>query len=280
MNRGSQLDNFPITTNKYEILGVDTQAGMEEIKVGYRRMALLYHPDHHPEENRERAQEIFKQVSAAYRTLSNDQERRRYDRALRSGEEFREASGDSTAVSLVEILGEIQEYEHIFTQDQLAAFNSKLCDAVTSVLINELREQIVGVYRMTEAPTGATYQGNYKVGAVVLTNLRVLLPFIYEWEETHGNTKTTYKGISIPGFPLPLINRLVIVSKRRIRPRVEVRIEQQEGQTKFVPGQCNLAKLLLLARFWGVRVELHGCRIAFSGAAQRNYESFSMGCRW
>ncbi|XP_023173128.1 dnaJ homolog subfamily B member 5 [Drosophila hydei] len=62
--------------NYYEILGINRTASDEEIKKGYKRMALKYHPDKndHPE-----AANRFKEVAAAFEILSNKEKRELYD---------------------------------------------------------------------------------------------------------------------------------------------------------------------------------------------------------
>jgi curved DNA-binding protein len=67
--------------NHYEILGVSSRASQEAIKKAYRRLAMQYHPDRnaHPE-----AAAAFKQLTLAYRVLSDPEQRAAYDRALKA----------------------------------------------------------------------------------------------------------------------------------------------------------------------------------------------------
>ena len=48
-----------------------------EIRRAYRRLALEFHPDHHPEDPE--SEEKFKQISEAYSVLGDAQKRRDYD---------------------------------------------------------------------------------------------------------------------------------------------------------------------------------------------------------
>jgi curved DNA-binding protein CbpA len=62
----------------YEVLGVPRCAAPEEIRQAFRRLARRFHPDAGPEGSGER----FQEVSEAYRTLSDPERRRSYDRKL------------------------------------------------------------------------------------------------------------------------------------------------------------------------------------------------------
>ena len=60
----------------YEILGVDEDATMEQIKKAYRRKAMKVHPDVAQGED---AAERFKDLSEAYEVLSDPNKRAVYD---------------------------------------------------------------------------------------------------------------------------------------------------------------------------------------------------------
>jgi len=62
----------------YEILGISRNASSEDIKKAYRRLAIKYHPDKNRENSKE-AEEKFKEVSEAYKILSDGEKRKIYD---------------------------------------------------------------------------------------------------------------------------------------------------------------------------------------------------------
>src|SRR4029453_15773477 len=70
-------------------MGVARDAGQDEIKRVYRRLARKFHPDVSKEEN---AEEKFKEVQEAYEVLKDPQRRAAYDQLgsnWRAGQEFR-----------------------------------------------------------------------------------------------------------------------------------------------------------------------------------------------
>lgn len=61
----------------YEVLGVKRDAGEDEIKKSYRRLAKQFHPDVNQDDPR--AEHKFKEISEAYEVLSDSNKRARYD---------------------------------------------------------------------------------------------------------------------------------------------------------------------------------------------------------
>jgi len=73
----------------YKILGVPRDAGEDDIKKAYRKLARKYHPDVSKETD---AKEKFQEVSEAYETLRDKEKRAAYDSlgsGFRQGQDFR-----------------------------------------------------------------------------------------------------------------------------------------------------------------------------------------------
>lgn len=59
--------------NLYEILGVEISADDDQIKLAYRKLAAIHHPDVGGDENR------FKEIQKAYATLCDSEKKAHYD---------------------------------------------------------------------------------------------------------------------------------------------------------------------------------------------------------
>jgi curved DNA-binding protein CbpA len=114
MARGVRADR-----DYYRLLEVRPDAGEEEIRRAYRRLALRWHPDRNP--GRPEAGERFKEISEAYAVLVDATRRRDYDRARQSGRPadfqasredlFRDLFTDPRASAVFEEL--VQEFERL-----------------------------------------------------------------------------------------------------------------------------------------------------------------------
>ena len=65
-------------TNYYELLKLDKNASMDEIKKSYKKLALKYHPDRN-KDNIEENEKKFKKITEAYEVLSDPKKRQEYD---------------------------------------------------------------------------------------------------------------------------------------------------------------------------------------------------------
>jgi DnaJ-class molecular chaperone len=67
-----------LAADPYTVLGVKKDASQDQIQKAYRRLAKKLHPDLNP--GNKRAEEQFKEVSAAYNVLGDADKRARFDR--------------------------------------------------------------------------------------------------------------------------------------------------------------------------------------------------------
>jgi len=70
---------MPDKRDYYEVLSVARNAGGDEIRRAYRKLALKYHPDNYKGDKAE-AEVKFKELAEAYEVLSDPVKRQRYDR--------------------------------------------------------------------------------------------------------------------------------------------------------------------------------------------------------
>lgn len=267
----ADLDSFTRSDDKYVVMGVARTATAADIKQAFRRLALLYHPDRHTGKAQQRAEEIFKRISAANETLSDPELRAQYDRLLARGE-----AGDLAAEArrqqidpLDQILSGILRYRHIFDA-RLPNTPGDLREAVyQNLMTGDVRkdkrgqrkaaeedgrfEEIVGDMPLREAPSGITYQGAFKKGSVIITNLRVFVAFESQQVETSGNVQTTYTFRYLRAALFPAMEYVSIDRTERLRNRFTVFIAADQS-FGFVPKVSQLGKLLLLCSIWGVVV--------------------------
>lgn len=79
----------------YEVLSVSRNAGSEEIKHAYRKLAMRYHPDRNPGDAD--AEMKFREAAEAYEVLRDSEKRARYDRFGHAGVQGSGAAGFGNA---------------------------------------------------------------------------------------------------------------------------------------------------------------------------------------
>lgn len=75
----------------YKTLGVKKDAGTDDIKKAYRKLARKHHPDVNPGDAA--AEEKFKDINEAYEVLSDEEKRAKYDRFGAEWQQFSGAGG-------------------------------------------------------------------------------------------------------------------------------------------------------------------------------------------
>lgn len=89
----------------YEVLGVPREAGMDEIKKAYRKLAMKHHPDRNPGDSESEAR--FKEAAEAYEVLSDIQKRRIYDAYGHQGLKNTGYSGPGTAEDIFSSINDL-----------------------------------------------------------------------------------------------------------------------------------------------------------------------------
>lgn len=70
--------------NYYDILEVNESASTEVIEKVYKVLVKKYHPDTNPDDKKEWAENMFKEISEAYEILSDPLKREEYDKKLKN----------------------------------------------------------------------------------------------------------------------------------------------------------------------------------------------------
>jgi len=86
----------------YETLGVSKEASDDEIKKSYRKLALKYHPDRAPGDKKKEYEGKFKEISEAYRILSDKDKRNQYDQF---GQNFSQGFSQQDFYSFQDVFG-------------------------------------------------------------------------------------------------------------------------------------------------------------------------------
>ena len=75
----------------YQVLGVSKKASAKDIKKAYRKLAAKYHPD--KTNGDKESEKKFKEISAAYEVLGNEEKRQKYDKYGFDWEHFSQNKG-------------------------------------------------------------------------------------------------------------------------------------------------------------------------------------------
>lgn len=116
----------------FEMLGVPTTAGREEIKRSYFALAKEYHPDKHfgsaSAETRQLAAQIYDLISTAHDTLTDPEERERYKKELAEG--VKPAIGEDVG-KILAAEGRFQKGEELMRQRDYEAARRLFEEAIS-----------------------------------------------------------------------------------------------------------------------------------------------------
>lgn len=134
----------------YEVLGVARNAGEDELKKAYRRLAMKYHPDRNPDDAT--AEASFKEAKEAYEVLSDANKRRAYDAHGHAAFEHGMGGGGGGAhgADINDIFGDI--FGNIFGGGGGSRGPRRGAD-IGYVMELDLEEAVAGVEKRIEIPT-------------------------------------------------------------------------------------------------------------------------------
>ncbi len=138
----------------YTVLGVGREAGADEIKKAYRKVALQYHPDRNPGDKD--AEDRFKEASEAYQILADSEKRAQYDRFGHAA--FEQAMGgggfDFSATGFEEIFGDL--FGDFFGGQRRGRSRARRGDDLRYDLELTFDEAVFGVEKNIRVPRLAT----------------------------------------------------------------------------------------------------------------------------
>ena len=89
----------------YEVLIVSKNASEADIKKAYRRLAMKYHPDRNPDD--QKAEENFKEAKEAYEILSDERQRAAYDQFGHAGVNQSAGGGPGAGANFSDVFGDV-----------------------------------------------------------------------------------------------------------------------------------------------------------------------------
>lgn len=146
----------------YELLGVDAKATSQEIHRAWRGIALKYHPDLFPPEQREYQTQIMMRVNAAHDCLMDDDERVRYDAQLAQPQavEQKVKAWPGRGFGILRCLAEVRGDSFLVTK--IMSWANREFNLVGNVVMGDLRwtskglmldvkfSTVIGSYQATE----------------------------------------------------------------------------------------------------------------------------------
>lgn len=128
--------------NYYEVLGISPSAGADDIKTAYRKLAKESHPDLHPDDRA--AEERFKEIDEAWKTLGNAGKRKAYDAKLSGEKQTANRPTGSAPVGKVNMDDLMAGFDNFFSDDKLRKSKVKAASK-GPVDADEMFERFMGI---------------------------------------------------------------------------------------------------------------------------------------
>lgn len=120
----------------YQLLGVSKTSTEEEIKKGYKRMAMKYHPDKNKNDNE--AEQKFKEISQAYQVLIDKNKRRMYDLTGKMDEQPSFESAEDIFTKLFNIATQTDYLSNLFNAKPKTHQSNMRNDMYVNNIINDM----------------------------------------------------------------------------------------------------------------------------------------------
>lgn len=201
--------------NPYEVLGLNSNASMNDIKKHYRKLAKKYHPDLNP--GNKEAEKKFKEVSHAFDLIGTDETRAKYDRGeteeqqQKQYEDFmnrnRQKSyydtqneGGRYSYSFGEDFGGSDFFENLFGSGRRSGSMDFPGKDVTYKMDVSLKEAALGSEKVITMPSGKRLQ--VKIPAGIESGKKLRFKGLGEAGHGKGARGDAYVEINIQDDPL------------------------------------------------------------------------------
>jgi len=186
------------TADYYELLGIDPQAGPQEIKQAYLDRIKRWHPDRNPDRTAE-AEEKTKVFNQAYFVLGNAERRKNYDRMLRftRGRDFSDYINDEAIgrkinrayPALKQVLSRVRTLYALF-KDAVGG-KYQLHPANIAVIGGGLLYFILPMDMVPDFIPVAGYLDDLAVLTTIMSSLKVEIDRYRLWKETGDSGSQT-----------------------------------------------------------------------------------------
>ena len=176
----------------YEILEVNKNASKEIIDKAFKTLAKKYHPDANSTEDKEWAEEKFKEINEAYEILSDEEKRKKYNTDIGKENALKDEQLEKLKLKYSEMLKEnemlkvqIRRLNGTLNIDR-NAYESQMKKQITNVINNSVNKAYHDAYvqRMKDHGYKIKYKKSFKervknfLNIIIAGGITILIMFI------------------------------------------------------------------------------------------------------